>query len=374
MTIAVNTRFLLGEYLEGYGHFIFEAFSRIASDHPDHRFLFLFDRPVAPGFRFSENVTPLVVGPAARHPLLWKFWYDVRVPALLRKHRADVFVSPDGMASLRTAVPQVLVLHDLAFLHYPGFLPRSQTFFYKRYTPRFLANVRMVATVSEFSRRDILNHYSVPPDRVRVVYSGFKDVFRPLGLEEKAAVRSQYTEGRAFFLCTGALHPRKNLVQLLRAFSLFKKRQQSSFKLVLAGRMAWKNAAFNTLLSTYKYRDDVVLTGYLPDGELARLTASAYALVYPSLFEGFGVPVLEAFRCEVPVITGSGTAMQEIAGDAALFAAPTDPEALADQMMRLYTDESLCRRLGLAGRERSASFTWDRTAALLWDTITAAMR
>ena len=132
-------------------------FRRITKQHPDHQFIFIFDRPYDKRFVLGPNVTAVVTGPPARHPLLWKFWYDVRVPAVLKKYGADVFVSPDGFCSLATRVPQCLVLHDLAFLHHPSFIPSLHLRFYKRYTGKFLQKAASVATVSEFSKADILD-------------------------------------------------------------------------------------------------------------------------------------------------------------------------------------------------------------------------
>ena len=138
MRIAVNTRFLLSDYLEGYGHFLQEIFSRLVKAHPEHEFIFIFDRPFDQKFIFGKNVTPIVAGPPARHPLLWKYWYDFKLPAVLKKYKADVFFSPDGFCSLRTAVPQCLVIHDLAFLHFPSGISGSQLRFYKRNTPDYI--------------------------------------------------------------------------------------------------------------------------------------------------------------------------------------------------------------------------------------------
>lgn len=372
MTIAVNTRFLLANHLEGYGYFVSEVFKRIVQKHPQHQFYFLFDRNYDPSFVFASNVVPIIISPPARHPLLWKIWYDVKVPFTLRKFKADVFLSPDGFCSLTTKIPQCLVVHDLAFLHQPSGIKRSHLFFYKRYTPKFLRKATAIATVSRFSKTDIMKQYSIAEEKIDVVYSAVKPIFQAITFEQQQSVKDQYTTGHEFFLYTGAIHPRKNLINLLKAFSIFKKRLQSNMKLVLAGRLAWKNDEFLQLLQTYKYKDDVVMTGYLPEAELAAITASAYAMVYPSLFEGFGVPVLEAMQCQIPVLTSAGTSMQEIGEEAALYFNPNEPADMADKMMRIYKDEDLRNNLIEKGVGVARKYSWERTADLLWASIMKA--
>lgn len=136
--------------------------------------------------------------------------------------------------------------------------------------------------------------------------------------------------------------------------------------------MAWQSGRFEALLSTYKYRNDVVLTGYVDLETLVGLTGSAYALVYPSFYEGFGVPVLESMQAGVPVITSSDTSMEEIAGSAALYADPKDPASIAEQMNRLYIDEALRRRQIEAGKPVAARFQWSATAERVWDCMLKA--
>jgi glycosyltransferase involved in cell wall biosynthesis len=369
MRIAVNTRFLLKDYLEGYGHFLHEIVRRMTAAHPEHEFIFLFDRPFDEKFVFGKNVTPVVLGPAARHPLLWKYWYDFKIPSALKKYKADVFFSADGFCSGRTTVPQCLVLHDLAFLHYPAGIPKTQLSYYKRNTPDFIRKAKKIITVSDFSRKDILEHYPEAAGKISVIHNGIRPSFHPQSYEEREAVKQKYTGGAAYFLSAGSIHPRKNGMNLLKAFSLFKKRQQSSLKLVFAGRLAWQYEAFTESLKSYKYRHDVILTGYLPEEELAALTAGAYALVYPSFFEGFGLPVAEAMQSGVPVITSENSAMQEIAGDAALYADPHNIQSIADQLMRIYKDERLRDQLQLKGLERATAFDWDKAASQYWKVI-----
>jgi glycosyltransferase involved in cell wall biosynthesis len=373
MIIAVNTRFLLGE-LEGYGYFIHELFRVLVRKHPEHQFYFLFDRPFNEEFIFSSNVHPVVVSPPARHPLLWKYWYDVKLPVVLNKIKADVLVSPDGYSSLTTKVPQCLVVHDLGFLHQPDAYKKSHVRFLKKKTPKFLRKARSIVTVSQFSKDDIVKHYKTKPEKIDVVYNGVKDIFRPVSFDVKNVVKEKFTEGNEYFIYVGAIQPRKNLVNLLKAFSIFKKRLQSNMKLLIAGRLAWKNEEFLQLIKTYKYRSDVVLTGYLTEKELANVLGSAYALVYPSFFEGFGVPVVEAMKCEVPVLTSEKTSMEEAAGDAALYFNPNDHQDIADKMMLIYKDENLRKQLIEKSKTNAAKYDWEKSAELFWESILKTLR
>ena len=374
MRIAVNTRFLLEGQLEGFGYFTKEVLALLTRQHPEHQFHFFFDRPFSRGFLFSPNVTGHVLSPPARHPLLWKYWFDVKVALQLKKLKADVFLSPDGQCSLTTAVPQCLVLHDLGFLHYPEGYQPSHRAYYKRYTPKFIRKAKTIATVSEFTKADLVQQYKVSAEKISVVYNGVKEIFRPTTFGEQTAVKEKYTGGAEFFLYTGAIQPRKNLINLLKAFSIFKRRMQSSLKLVLAGRLAWKNEEFLALLKTYKYKDDVVLTGYLEEAELAGLMAAAYAFVYPSHFEGFGVPVAEAMRCGVPVLTSKDSAMEEISEGAALYFDPSNVDDIAYKLMFIYKHEGERSALVQKGKEVAAKYTWQRTADLLWESLAKARR
>lgn len=372
MKIAINTKSLLPGKMEGYGYYIEEIFSRIAIRHPEHQFYFLFDRPFDQRFIYATNIQPVIVNPQARLPILWQLWYNWKLPAVLQKIKADVFVSPDGFCSLRTKVPQCLVVHDLAFLHYPHFIPKAHLRFYRKYTGRFLEKAKVIVTVSAFSKNDIVSNYSINADSIHIVGNAPNAVFQPLEFEEKERIKQQYSGGCEYFIYTGAVHPRKNLINLLKAFSQFKKWQRSNMKLVIAGRLAWKTDEFNKLLSTFKFRNDVVLTGYLEKKELAALVASAYAMVYPSFFEGFGVPPLEAFQCHVPAIVSNNSAMPEVGGDAYLYIEPENVKDMAEKMLLIYKDEALRSRLIENGKKRLLQFSWDVAAEKMWSCIELA--
>lgn len=371
MKIAVNTRLLLKGKLEGIGWYTYQTLKRIVEQHPEHEFIFLFDRPYDPSFVFGPNVTPVVIGPQARHAVLFYLWFDWSVPYILRKYKADVFLSPDGLSSLSTRVPTCLVIHDLAFEHYPEHMKLSHRLYLRNYSCKFARKATRIVTVSEFSKQDIAKRYTIDPALIAVSNNAAHDEYIPLSWEEKEAIRKAYTGGCEYFIFAGALHPRKNIVNLLKAFIRFKKRNRTNMKLVIVGRMAWKYEEVEEMKRDMPFREDVCWLGYLDVKDLAKVMGAAYALVYASLFEGFGIPIIEAFKCNVPAIVSNTSSMPEVAGEAALITDPEDYQDIAEQMSRLYKDEALRYRLIAKAREQLQRYSWDKAAAVLWESIVA---
>ena len=369
MNIAVNTRLLLPNKLEGIGWFTYETLKRVVMAHPEHTFYFIFDRTYSPEFIFADNVIPLVIHPQARHPFLFVWYFEWSIPRILKKIKADVFLSPDGYLSLRTDVPQIAVFHDLNFEHYPKDLPWIHRHYYKHYFPRFAAKATRMATVSEFSKQDIQKWYHVPADLIDVVYNGVNESYTPISDEEKVKVRGQYSEGKPFFVYIGAIHQRKNLKNLFLAFEHFKKSYALPHKLVIVGARKWWTDEMQQTLDDMKFQDDVLFTGRLNNKELNRVLSSATALTYVSYFEGFGIPIVEAFACEVAVITSNVTSMPEVAGDAALLTDPFHPEDIAKAMFSVATDHELRMSLIEKGKQQLKNFSWEKSAQLLWKCI-----
>ncbi len=369
MRIAVNTRLLLNGALEGIGWYTHETLKRIVEQHPEHDFIFFFDRPFDERFVFSKNVTPVVIPPPARHPLLFYIWYEQRIPAMLKKYRADVFLSPDGLCSLFTKVPTCLVIHDLAFEHYPHHLKWSIRRYLQKFSPLFARKAKRIVTVSEFSKKDVCDRYGIEPEKIDVSCNGAHAAYQPLDWETREAVKKQYADGCEYFVFAGALHPRKNIVKLLEAFILFKKRQGTNMKLVIAGRLAWKYEAVEDLRSNMPFKDDVKWVGYMDVDALSKLIGGAYALVYASLFEGFGIPILEALQCRVPAIVSNTSSMPEVGGDAVLLVNPFDAEDIASKMEQLYKDENLRKTLIEKATFQVEKYNWQKAADVLWESV-----
>ena len=372
MKIAVNTRLLLKDKLEGIGWFTFETLKRITNDHPEHQFYFIFDRKHDPEFIFSSNITPVEIGPQARHPFLYWIWFEYSIPRILKKINPDLFLSPDGYLSLSTKYPSLTVIHDLNFEHFPEDLPCLERKYYQRYFPRFARKAKRIATVSEYSKEDIAKLYDVSPGKIDVVYNGANESFTPVDIQTNKSIKAKYTNGCPYFVFVGSLHPRKNLDNLFKAFDLFRKKSDTDVKLVIVGAKKWWTKKIRDTYQEMEYRSDIIFTGRVNADELKNIIGSAMAMTYVSSFEGFGIPITESFYCGTPVITSDVTSMPEVAGDAALLVNPFSPDSIAEAMIKISTDDTLRKLLIEKGHKRKLMFSWQKSADRLWKSIERA--
>lgn len=367
--IAVNTRLLLPNKLEGIGTFTAEIFKIICKENPEDEFHFIFDRQFDKEFIFEKNVIPHVILPPARHPLLVKLWYNFSLPRLLKKIEPDIFISPDAITSLKIDIPNLTVIHDINFVHRPDDLPKKWSDFYNKYTPKFIEESDRIATVSEFSKADIVATYKTAPNKIDVVYNGVKTNFKPLNPEHSNVVTNKHTLGNPYFFFIGSLHPRKNLKNLLLAFNEFKKMDTQNFKLIIGGDIMFKFEEIKAVYEKLDHKADVVFTGRLSDTELNCFLSGAIALTYVPFFEGFGIPVLEAMACGTAVITSDTTSLPEVVGNAAYKVSPNSISEISTAMLDLSTNQSEVDKLVERGFERLKLFTWKKSAVALWSSI-----
>ena len=356
MRIGVNGRLLVSDKMEGIARYIYETTLQMALSHPEDTFIVFFDRKINPVFRFPENVKKVIVPWHARHSLLWYLWFEVLLPIYFKKYRIDVFYSGEGYLSVKSRVPTLMVLHDLAYVHYPQFLQKDSLLYFRKRTPVFLEMSRSVATVSEYVKRDIISHFNVKPEKIIVAYNAVnprKWDFNPL----------VETPDIPYFLYVGAIHPRKNVKNLIEAFLSFKKVNPGDTKLILIGRMAWDTDEVEQLIRMHQ---DIQYLGPLPEAGKNTWIKNAFCLTYVSVFEGFGIPLLEAFAMGVPVITSNVTSMPEVAGDAALCVNPFSPDDISQAMAQMYQDKALRHRLIRDGYHRVTEFSWTKTASVLY--------
>ncbi|MCU0421899.1 MAG: glycosyltransferase family 4 protein [Bacteroidia bacterium] len=365
MRIAVNTRFLLYDKLEGIGRFTHEILQRITRANPQHEFIFLFDRPYHPSFIYSDNVTPVVLYPQARHPFLFYLFFEHAIPYALKKYKADVFLSTDGFLSLSSSVKQYPVIHDLAFLHHPDGISRLQKLYYNYYFPKFANKAERIITVSNYTKTDLIKQYQIPDGKINIVYNAPSLGFKPISFDEKNIIKKGLTNDCPYFLYVGALHPRKNISRLLQAFDTFKKNKPTNFKLVIIGRKAWQTSDVEKVYQSMESKDEVIFTGRLPEAELYQITAAAFCLVYVPLFEGFGLPIVEAMSCGVPVITSTTSSMPEVAGNAGIIVNPYIVDEISNAMLSMINQPELVNHLQSNAIAQSAKFNWDHSAQQL---------
>lgn len=373
MRIAINTRFLLPHKMEGFGWYTFEIVKRLVENHPEHTFILFFDRAYDPKFIFGDNVIPVVLHPQARHPILFKIWFNLSVKRALKKHKADLFFSPDGYLSLTTDLPQVSVMHDLNFEHNPEDLKPVMRKYYQTYFPKFAAKAQHIITVSEYSKQDICSTYNVPSEKVTAIWNGVSEVFQPISSEDQQAIRANYSDGKPFFLFVGAIHPRKNVRRLIEAFSAYRNQNpDAEDQLIIVGAELWSNAGFDIQISEV-VKQSIHFTGHLPLEELAKIMASAKLFAFVPYFEGFGIPLVEAMRCGTPILSGDLTSLPEVAGDAALYCDPFNVEDITIKMTELAQNKTLRNSLSEKGLERSKTFSWDTAAEKVWKVIANAV-
>jgi glycosyltransferase involved in cell wall biosynthesis len=369
MRIAINTRFLIKNKLEGIGWFTHETLSRIVRSHPEHQFYFIFDRKPDPEFIFSTNVTPVVLYPQARHPILWYLWFEFSVHQFLKRVKPDLFISTDGYLPLRSSTPSIGVIHDINFHHHAEGLPLLTRKYYNHFFVRFAHKASRIVTVSEYSKNDIIKSFNVSEDKIDVVYNGVNTKFKPIGEEEKLRVREVYSYGKPYFVFVGALNPRKNVARLLQAFDLFMEMSGMNYSLVIVGEKMFMTNDITNTYKSMKYKDSVLFTGRLQVEELRRVIGAATAMTFVPYFEGFGIPMLEAMNCDVPLIASNRTSMPEVAGDAAYYIDPFSAESIAHAMKLLANDEKLRDELVAKAHKRKLLFSWNNTAEKFYDSI-----
>lgn len=369
MNIAVNTRLLLKNKLEGIGWFTYETLKRITQNHPEHQFYFIFDRPYSKEFIFSDNITPIVIGPPARHPVLYYYWFEKSVSKVLKEINADIFISPDGYLSLRSNVKSIPVIHDINFMHRPKDFPIGLRNYYLYFFPRFAQKAHKIVTVSEFSKKDISEQFSINPNSIDVVYNGSNQIYEPSTKEDIQKTKNEFTQGKGYFIFVGALSPRKNVANLLTAFNSFKRKTKSDLKLVIVGEKMFKTRKMKDAFNQMDYKNDVIFTGRKSPEELKRLYGAALALTFVPYFEGFGIPIIEAMNCETAVITSDVTSMPEVSGDAAALVDPLSIDSIASAMVKVYEDENFRNQLIEKGKIQREKFSWNQTANRFWESI-----
>lgn len=370
--VAVNTRLLLPGKLEGISRFAFEVLSRMVKAHPEVAFSFFFDRAFDSAYLFGDNVKPYIIPPQSRHPILWYAWFHHMLPRKLEQLKPDVFFSPEFYLSTHPTIPQVSVIHDLAYEHFPKDIGKLAAWYCRKYSPKYTEAAKHVLTVSEFSKQDIVQLYGTAPEKITVAYNAAGNQFVPVEKSKQQEIRNTFSQGQPYFHFVGTIQPRKNIENLLMAFDLFKKNFPNPLQLLLVGRKGWKYEAALQAYEQMTHKEAVHFTGFVSDQELSQIYAASNGLCYIPYLEGFGIPLVEAMQTETPIICSNISSLPEVAGQAALQVSPDDLKGISQAMYKLWSDQKFAKSLVQEGRNQREKFSWDLSAKKIWEVLEKA--
>ena len=332
-------------------------------------FFFFFDRKFDAEFLYGPNVTPLIIYPPARHPVLWYFWFEKSIKKALKKWKVDCFFSPDGHLCLGTDVPTYITIHDLAYKHFPGMIPKIALRYYQHYLPKFAKKARHIITVSNFVRNDIMTSFGTDPKKITTIYNAATAGHGLIDEHFITKIRMKYSFGKPYFFYAGAIHPRKNIQKLIQAYEHFRNHNDCDFPLLLAGRKAWLNETLEGYHKKSVYREDIIFLGRLDQDLLCQMMASAYTFCYLSKMEGFGIPLVEAMQCHLPIICSNRGSLPEICGDAGLIVDPDHISEISHAMSKMVFDQTTYNHLVKKSKERKGLFSWDRASKSISDLL-----
>jgi glycosyltransferase involved in cell wall biosynthesis len=371
MRIGVDTRFLANEGSPLFRNYTFNILQQLIQKHKEHDFFAFSERKDGEMVNGLENISDVLITPAAINLLSLKLWYDVKLPLALKKHKIDVLICPNGICCLTTKIPQILILQNLDFNPKTSFANAKSLLFYKKFTASFLKKADVVATVSQHLKDEMLTRYK--KDNITVTGFGVPAFFSAIQWQQREAIKERHAEGFEYFIFTATLHPAANLLNVLKAFSIFKKWQKSGMKLmIIVSENKYLRGEIEKL-STYKYRNDVLVKENLSWQEIPNIIAASYAAIYTPLSDAFPTPLIEAMQCHVPLIASLGAGTIEVAAESALYINPEKQEEIAEAMKTLFKDENLRSKLIEKGKQQAGIFNLDKVTGVISQLIEQAV-
>jgi glycosyltransferase involved in cell wall biosynthesis len=343
----------------GVGYYTEHLLHHLAARAGDDELVVISNRPV-------DTTRPLPARVEVASSAWWlprMLWMQTEAPRILRRAHVDVVHFTNGMVPLASPVPTVVTIHDMSLTLYPRYHPARRVLLNRPLVDIAARRADAIITVSQSAKRDIVRLYNLPPDRVHVVHEAAAPAFRPVHDSiERDRVRRRYSLADRFILYVGTIEPRKNLPKLIEGFARRRKSGDLPHQLVCAGPYGWLSRDIEDRIERLQVEDAIRFTGYVPFEDLPVLYSLAEMFVFPSLYEGFGLPVIEAMACGTPVVTGHVAALAEVAGGAVEHVDRLDAESLGEAMVALARSRERRENLSALGLQRAHFFSWDRAA------------
>jgi alpha-1,3-rhamnosyl/mannosyltransferase len=366
----------LTEPRAGVGHYTYELARALAHASPGDEFELVYPSSYPPvDLEGREPLPPNLKEARVRVGALGRRWWSAGLPRYAARRGLRLFHGTNYEVPLWGGAVRVLTVHDLSLLSHPETHERRRVWRARRRLPLMALAADAVVTPTEAVRREVCSRLRVSPSKVFAVHEAARECFKPMSKNEAAeALRGLGVDGE-FLLAVGTIEPRKNLLTLVRAFEeVLRERPESGLRLVVAGGRGWLSGPLFESIEKSHARGRVVLAGYVTDEQLRALYSTCAAFVYPSLYEGFGLPPLEAMSCGAPVVAGWTPAVAEVSGGAARLFDPRDHAQLASAILELLDDHTARRALSEAGLRRAADFSWQRTARATLDVYAEALK
>lgn len=305
---------------------------------------------------FEEIVLPNYSFPGYK-----SYRYFIQIPRVMVKRKVDIVVEPGhfGPFNLPKSIKRITVIHDLTPLLFPQYHTFIGQSLQRIFLPSILKNTDHIITNSEYTRQDLIKFFPFTKDKSTATLLGKDKIFTP---RKDESVLKKYRITKPYILFVGTLEPRKNLPVLLEAFNKFKKTTGENHQLVFVGKKGWKSEEIFQKMEASPFKKDIILPGYIEREHLPILYSMAEVFVYPSLYEGFGLPVIEAMACGTPVITSNISSLPEVGGAAGIYFDPNSSEELTDKLSKVLGDDDLRKSLGAQGLVRATQFSWKKTA------------
>ncbi len=352
----------------GVGHYTFELARSLALASPTDQLEIVSPFSFFPGDHSEDpldgwppnlRLTQVQVNAWARN------WWTIGLPRYIKRRSLDLFHGTNFDIPLWKRCPAILTIHDLSDFLYPETHEARGVWRARRRLPFMARTATQIVTHSESVRREVIEHLQVSREKVIAIPAAARSVFRPLPPDQTIETRKRLGVEDEFLLFVGTIEPRKNLIVLLNAYRELLRATELHPQLVIAGKKGWLTDSLFSSLRELGIEERVLFTGYLSDNDLCALYSSCRVFIYPSKYEGFGLPPLEAMACGAPVIASSIPSIREVTGESARLVAPAGSDDLAHAIVTLLRDENERQRLSVAGLKRAQQFSWNHTAQLM---------